>query len=301
MTLKNRYNSAMGKISVSSSMEERILKNLANEETRNKDINEKVLYKKTNRKSYLNWIKPVSSAAACCAAALLIVFVYSASMKNPTNVNQIKGSQLPSTVGEVKTKQTIQRSKATDKTITAKSEVKKNKPEANIIASIPKIYKTQQNEKNTRTNNSGVPSFTQDSQQQGQTAVNNPIVMVNDIASLKNMVSFELEVPIELPSGYNIENISVISGKLVQINYSNGNDKIIFRTASGTEDISGDYTAYETSEITNTGDLQINLKGNKSLINLAAWTQNGVSFSLSFSNGMEKEAVMSIIENMKKI
>lgn len=206
----------MERIKVSSDMEERILKNLTNEKTRQK---------KNNRKSYFEWIKSYGSIAACCAAVLVIALIYNAAMKSPSSVQQI---QKPITI-------------------------------------------------------------------------NNPIVSVKNIDELKKAVSFELLVPDKLPAGFSIEKLSVISRKIAEINYTNGIDKIVYRTAGGSDDVSGDYASYETTEITKVNNTEVTLKGNNSLINLATWSQNGISFSLSFSRGTDKETVVNIIKNMKKI
>jgi hypothetical protein len=66
------------------------------------------------------------------------------------------------------------------------------------------------------------------------------------------------------------------------------------------QDISGDYTVYEDSEVVKISNAEVVMKGNKSLIHLATWAWDDYSYSLSFSAGIEKEAVLSIIESMKK-
>jgi hypothetical protein len=128
----------------------------------------------------------------------------------------------------------------------------------------------------------------------------NPIVDTKEIDALKKAVTFELRVPETLPIGYKIDMTSVISGKLAQIIYTDGNNEITFRAVKGIEDISGDHTVYEDSEVVKISNAEVVMKGNKSLIHLATWAWDDYSYSLSFSAGIEKEAVLSIIENMKK-
>jgi hypothetical protein len=128
----------------------------------------------------------------------------------------------------------------------------------------------------------------------------NPIANIKGVDELKKAVPFELFVPEKLPTGYKIDKTSVISGKLAQIIYSDGGNKITYRTAKGTGDISGDCISYGESNVVKIGDTEVTLKGNKSLISLATWIKDDYSYSLSFSAGIEKEAVVAIIKSMKK-
>ncbi|MCR8982412.1 DUF4367 domain-containing protein [Brevibacillus laterosporus] len=130
--------------------------------------------------------------------------------------------------------------------------------------------------------------------------VTSPIENMKGVEEVKKAVPFELLVPGKLPTGYKMDNSSVISGKLAKIIYSDGSKKITYRVAKGAEDISGDYTSYEETDVVKNGDIEVTLKGSNSLINLATWIKDGCSYSLSFSRGIEKNAVILIIESMEK-
>ncbi|MFB0832504.1 DUF4367 domain-containing protein [Brevibacillus laterosporus] len=130
--------------------------------------------------------------------------------------------------------------------------------------------------------------------------VTSPIENMKGIDELKKAVPFELFVPGKLPTGYKLDNSSVISGKLAQIIYSDGSKKITYRVAKGAVDISGNYTSYEENDVEKIGDIEVTLKGSNSLINLATWIKDDCSYSLSFSRGIEKNAVILIIESMEK-
>lgn len=128
----------------------------------------------------------------------------------------------------------------------------------------------------------------------------NPIVDTKGIDDVKKAVPFELLVPGKLPARYKIGSSSVISGELAQIIYSDGSNTITYRAAKGAENVSGDYTTYEDSDVEKIGDIEVTLKGNNSLINLATWIKGGCSYSLSFSTGIEKKALVLIIDSMEK-
>ncbi|MFL0269198.1 DUF4367 domain-containing protein [Candidatus Clostridium radicumherbarum] len=134
----------------------------------------------------------------------------------------------------------------------------------------------------------------------GQVLIPYQIVNTEGIEELKKVVPFQLQIPGKLPTGYKIDKTSVISRELAQIIYTDGSNEIIYREAKGAKDISGDYRAYEESNVAGIGDAKVVFKGNKSMINLATWAKDGSSYSLSFSKGIEKEEVISIIKSMKK-
>ena len=129
--------------------------------------------------------------------------------------------------------------------------------------------------------------------------VGSPIVTHQGIKDLKASVPFEVAVPGKLPDGYLVEETSAIQSFLAQIIYSDGDNKITYRTAEGSEDISGDYTVYDTNEIVTIGDLEATFKGNGDLIYLAIWSNDSYSYALSFTKGFDKDTVVSIIENME--
>jgi hypothetical protein len=164
---------------------------------------------------------------------------------------------------------------------------------------------SQQNKQTVPVKNNDIVVSTQQPQPQSdKVAVCNPIVQVKDISELKKAVTYQLLVPSEVPAGYEIESISVITGSMAQIIYNNKDsedDKIVYRTSSGTEDISGDYNTYETVDAIKVKAAEVTLKGSKTLVNLAIWSQDGCTFSLSFSIGANKEAVMSIVNSLNQL
>lgn len=155
---------------------------------------------------------------------------------------------------------------------------------------------SQQIQKNQSANNSNGA----DTQSGEQVLIPYQIVNTEGIEELKKVVPFQLQIPGKLPTGYKIDKTSVISRELAQIIYTDGSNIITYREASGAKDISGDYTAYDESNVAETQDAKVVFKGNKSMINLAIWAKDGSSYSLSFSKGIEKEKVISIIKSMKK-
>lgn len=127
----------------------------------------------------------------------------------------------------------------------------------------------------------------------------NPYADISDIAELEKALGYAVNVPSYLPDGYNSDSICLISGTLVQINYSNGADEITLRTERGKiGDISGVYQTFENFENVEIGDITVHLKGNGEKINLAEFQKNGCAYSLYSPSGLEKEEFIKIIDNI---
>lgn len=120
----------------------------------------------------------------------------------------------------------------------------------------------------------------------------------NSLAALKNSANFEFKVPQELPLDFKIDNISSISNKVVSINYVNGDDTIVFRTAKVTEDISGDFTKYEVEKTVNFNSMDIILKGSNEFINLAKWNKDNISYSILAKKGLGEDDILNMAKSI---
>lgn len=124
-----------------------------------------------------------------------------------------------------------------------------------------------------------------------------PIEEFKTIADAQKVLKFNVTVPNEIPSEYNVKYISTISKELFQICYSNGKNEILYRMGQGIEKIDGDYNNYKNTDTIKVDGNNIKLNGNGDLIKLATWSVNDMSYSISISNGMSKEDIIDIIEN----
>jgi predicted secreted protein len=127
----------------------------------------------------------------------------------------------------------------------------------------------------------------------------NPLINYSTIEDARKAVGFVFAVPSVMPDGYNRKDIIVIGGDLAEIFYSKDNNEILYRTAKGEADISGDYNTYDETNTVAVGDIKVTCKGSKGSMNLATWSVNGISFSLSFKAAVSEKELISIIENIK--
>ena len=127
----------------------------------------------------------------------------------------------------------------------------------------------------------------------------NPSVSYKTLDEARKAVGFSFAVPTSLPANYQMKDIIVISNDLAEIFYKKDNKEILYRTAKGNLDISGNYTVYEEIKTVMVGSAKVTTKGKGNLVNLAIWTKDGISYSLDFDEACDLKAVSSIIESVK--
>lgn len=113
-------------------------------------------------------------------------------------------------------------------------------------------------------------------------------------------VKFPVLVPGVLGTGH-INRIAVIGNELVDIQYAND---ICYRTAKGTEDISGDYNKYEketTFEVQGGTTYHVTAKGGYGKIFLAIWTDDTYSYSVYVPHGVSKDSLKALIESLAQV
>ena len=128
-------------------------------------------------------------------------------------------------------------------------------------------------------------------------AVGNPYMEFDTIEELYANLDYNVLIPQYMPEGYNIENISLLSGFLVNIDYSNGKDAINFRTAKGTEDCSGDFNIYESTDIYEINGMCITVKTDSKSGILAVWTDNGSAYSIK-GDAVSHKDIIDIISSI---
>lgn len=115
------------------------------------------------------------------------------------------------------------------------------------------------------------------------------------LAELSGLVGFEVDTEFTLP--FEPEETTYCSywNELAQIQYSGQGQTATYRQSAGTQDNSGDYTAYgDVVEIT-AGGLPITLKGDGGAYALAVWTDGTFSYSLHLSQGVPEAEWLDII------
>ena len=126
-----------------------------------------------------------------------------------------------------------------------------------------------------------------------------PYVEYNSVDELKENVNINAKMPDKIKS-YKSYSYSVAFSNMVEIQYSNGSDNILYRLEKGevAEDISGDYNNYENIKKLTVDNTEVTIKGNEDVYKVAVWYKNGVNYSLSSEQGLKIEDIQSLINEI---
>ncbi len=121
---------------------------------------------------------------------------------------------------------------------------------------------------------------------------------VGSIEELKSAVGFEVETFTELP--FTADEISYVNidGEIAEVTYTGGEGSITYRKSVGSDDNSGDYSAYENEAEIEIADQTVLLKGNDDTYMLAIWNDGQFSYSLAAQPGMSVDEWEDLIENL---
>lgn len=110
--------------------------------------------------------------------------------------------------------------------------------------------------------------------------ISNPIKDFNTIEEAQKSLSFDTKVPKNVPEKYKAVTFQTISDKILQVVYSDGKNEITYRTAQGTEDITGDYNKYAYVKKLKINDADVTIKGNGTKVYNVLCTKNDVTYSI---------------------
>lgn len=126
------------------------------------------------------------------------------------------------------------------------------------------------------------------------TMIASPFIDCNSIDEAAVITGFGFSVP-DSVNGNNIDSISTISREIIQVIYGASYDNSTYiRKAEGSDDISGDYNTYRQKKQITVNGSTVALKGNNCKINVATWSSNGYSYSIT-CKGFDESYITDII------
>ena len=127
----------------------------------------------------------------------------------------------------------------------------------------------------------------------------NPYAEYDTLEEAENTIGFEISVP-DSYGGYTEPYYAVIEGKILEVQYYNGDDRgMIIRKSRGSEDISGDFNEFDNITETEVNGITVTIKGSGDEFSLALWVSGDYSYSVSVSSGISENALKEIIEKIK--
>ena len=126
----------------------------------------------------------------------------------------------------------------------------------------------------------------------------NPMQGAEEFSELHALVGFDFFVPGYMPEGHQITNMSQLGKDFIQVDYESEDDRLTYRTGTGSGDISGDYNAYELTETEQFCENAVTVKSSEGLCKVAVWQNGPAVFSITSSHGILKEELKAIILNL---
>ena len=127
----------------------------------------------------------------------------------------------------------------------------------------------------------------------------NPFTAYDTMEEAAEAVGFGMDAP-EMLEGYDRPTIQAMSGTMIQVIYRNDKEESVsIRKAPGSDDISGDYNEYAQSDTVSAGGLVVSMKGERDLVHLATWTNDGYTYAVSVSSGFLESAMAELIAEIR--
>lgn len=130
------------------------------------------------------------------------------------------------------------------------------------------------------------------------TQIPNPFTSHKTIDDAKKVLTFTPSIPKNIPNGYEIDEISTLSTDFVQIFYKKGDSEILYRTAKGTDDISGDYNVYTDIKTVKIGNTDVTMRKSDKTASII-WTSGDYSYSLYSDGGLTDAELTDIISSVQ--
>lgn len=133
---------------------------------------------------------------------------------------------------------------------------------------------------------------------QNDVQIPNPFVDYETLEDAAAAAGFGLIAPDTL-DGYPRRTVQTMGSEMIQVFYENDSHAVLVRKAAGDGDISGDYNTYSQNGTMDVDGLTVSVRGNGSLIMVAAWSDGGYTYAVDSDAGMSAESMSGLIQNVK--
>jgi len=130
----------------------------------------------------------------------------------------------------------------------------------------------------------------------------NPFIDCTTIEDAQKLAGFHMTIPDAMPEGYSKTAICAVKNKMIEIIYLNGESEICIRKAIGSEDISGDCTAYKETVETEIGNVKVTMKGDNGKVNVSTWSEGVYVFSITVNcggTGLDSSIIRTMVNAVK--
>lgn len=125
----------------------------------------------------------------------------------------------------------------------------------------------------------------------------NPWQECETLADAEKLVGFSFTAP-ETVEGFPERYISAMEYDIAQVIFRNEASSLCFRKGLGSEDVSGDYTAYTLTETRDIGGKTVVCRGNDGLVYTAAWTDGTYAYAVTLDTGMTAQQLEQWVQSL---
>ena len=103
----------------------------------------------------------------------------------------------------------------------------------------------------------------------------------------------ELQPPFEVQQ----TEYTLLFGTLAQVEYTGtAGETLSLRAEIGTDDVSGDYSTYDNEQIVTVENTAVTLKGTETVMQLAIWQKEGISYAIFAEPGLTQEQIVALVQ-----
>ncbi len=107
----------------------------------------------------------------------------------------------------------------------------------------------------------------------------NPFVDYATLAEAEQAAGFTLTAPGSV-DGFDAPHVQVMNGKMLQLVFPGGEQRLIIRKAAGKDDVSGDYNSYPETKTIRVNGADVTLRGGDGKVSTAVWCAGGCSYAV---------------------
>lgn len=119
------------------------------------------------------------------------------------------------------------------------------------------------------------------------TELANPFVTCGTLAEAERIAGFSLKLPDQIPNWVDQMVIRAVDSAMIEVVYGGQGQELVIRKGTGSEDISGDYNAYDSEKTVTVDGYRVTIKGTDGKAAVAVWTQDGYTYAVCAAPGME--------------
>lgn len=155
-------------------------------------------------------------------------------------------------------------------------------------------YKGLPSTENTENDSSANETFSGDS--------STSIIAYSSVKKAQEAIGFPFASPSALPSGYALDEISIVKDQdisFAQVNYKKNSNDITYRVSITTDTLNSDRSTYEKEKMITISNTDITCLCNKDTIFVATWQKDGTYYCIMSTEGLDTTTMSAIIVSIK--